>query len=86
MKRRANFLLIAIMVAVFGTWAFAVPSVDGLLSTRINASPLSLTPVVITFDHKVGNSDFLMLRSLGINGGRYLQQLPIVLGHSKKGK
>ena len=59
--------------------ALAATSVDGLLAARINAAPLSLTPVVITFDHKVTNNDFLMLQSLGIRGGRYTQALPIVL-------
>jgi serine protease AprX len=38
-----------------------------------------LTPVIITFDHKPGSADFTMLRSLGIAGGRYLSQLPMVL-------
>src|SRR6185436_6322741 len=59
--------------------AFSAPSVDSLLAARINATPLSLTPVVITFDHKVTNTDFLMLQWLGIAGGRYTQALPIVL-------
>ena len=41
--------------------AFAVcrSSLDGLLTSQINASPLALTPVVITFNHKPTNSDFL---------------------------
>jgi len=59
-------LVIAISASIS---AFAAPSVDGLLAARINLSPLSLTPVVITFDHKVTNTDFLMLQSLGISGG-----------------
>jgi len=41
--------------------------------------PLSLTPVIITFNHKPAAADFAMLQSLGITGGRYLSQLPIVL-------
>ena len=57
----------------------AAPSIDGLLATKINAAPLGLTPVVITFDHKPANSDFVMLQSLGIRGGRFLNELPIVL-------
>jgi subtilisin family serine protease len=69
-------LVVTIAASIF---AFAAPSVDGLLAARINASPLSLTPVVITFEHKVTNTDFLMLQSLGIPGGRYTQALPIVL-------
>lgn len=69
-------LIITILVSVS---AVAATSVDGLLAARINAAPLSLTPVVITFDHNVTNNDFLMLQSLGIKGGRYTQALPIVL-------
>lgn len=57
----------------------AAVSVDGLLNTQINALPLGLTPVVITFNQKPTTTDFNMLRSLGITGGRYLNQLPIVL-------
>lgn len=57
----------------------AAPSIDGLLATKINAAPLGLTPVVITFDHKPVSSDFVMLQSLGIRGGRFLNELPIVL-------
>ena len=70
-------VLLFIFALSFST--FAAPSVDGLLATRINASPLSLTPVVITFDHSVTNTDFLMLQTLGIRGGRYTKALPIVL-------
>ena len=69
-------LIVTILVSVS---AVAATSVDGLLAARINAAPLSLTPVVITFDHNVTNNDFLMLQSLGIKGGRYTQALPIVL-------
>ena len=57
----------------------AAVTVDSLLSGRIAASPLSLTQVVITFDHAPTNSDILMLRALGITGGYRLQELPIVL-------
>ena len=69
-------LIVAIAASVS---AVAAPSVDSLLATRINASPLSLTPVVITFDHSVTNNDFLMLQSLGIRGGYHTKALPIVL-------
>src|SRR4026209_1099238 len=69
-------LVVTITVSVS---VLAAASVDGLLAAKINASPLSLTPVVITFDHKVTTTDFLMLQSLGIRGGRYTQALPIVL-------
>ena len=72
--------LVAVVVTIAASVsALAAPSVDGLLAAKINASPLSLTPVVITFDHKVTGTDFLMLQSLGIRGGRYTQALPIVL-------
>src|SRR6185503_9821600 len=79
MRMLAKTLAVMIVTIAASISAFAAPSVDGLLAARINASPLSLTPVVITFDHKVTNTDFLMLQSLGIAGGRYTQALPIVL-------
>src|SRR6185503_16447817 len=73
-------VLTVVMVTIAASQsALAAPSVDNLLAARINASPLSLTPVVITFDHSVTNNDFLMLQTLGIRGGRYTQALPIVL-------
>src|SRR5678810_1103565 len=59
--------------------ANAAVSVDTLLNSQVNALPLGLTPVVITFNQQPTTSDFNMLRSLGITGGRYLNQLPIVL-------
>jgi serine protease AprX len=70
------------VVLVIGAAAYALvaaPTVDGLLASKVNALPLGLTPVVITFDHKPTNRDFLMLQALGIRGGRVLNQLPIVL-------
>jgi serine protease AprX len=69
-------LVLGFMMAIS---AIAGPSLDGLLVTRINSSPLALTPVVITFQSRPTSADFTMLRSLGITGGRYLSQLPIVL-------
>ena len=57
----------------------AAVSVDSLLANKINALPLGLTPVVITFNQQPTATDLNMLRSLGITGGRYLSQLPIVL-------
>lgn len=57
----------------------ATPSVDRLLDATVNAAPLALTPVVITYDHQPGSADFLALRSLGILRGVTLQELPIVL-------
>ena len=68
---------VILMTASFAL--MAAPSIDTLLASKVNAMPLGLTPVVITFDHKPTNSDFLMLQSLGIRGGRVLTQLPIVL-------
>lgn len=79
MKPNIKLFAVAIFTIVTNLTVLAAPSVDGLLASRISSAPLSLTPVVITFDHQIGNSDFLMLRSMGINGGRYLNQLPIVL-------
>lgn len=79
MKRLTQFPALIILTLAINLSIFAAPSIDSLLNTQINAAPLSLTPVVITFDHKVGNTDFLMLKSLGISGGRYLNQLPMVL-------
>ena len=74
-------VVLAVMIAAIAaaSSAFAAPSVDSLLAARINAAPLSLTPVVITFDHGLTSSDFLMLQSLGIRGGYYTKALPIVL-------
>jgi subtilisin family serine protease len=69
----------AIILIAAASWAAAAPSIDGLLRTRVTASPLSLTPVVITFNSKPGNAEFAMLQSLGITGGRYLNELPVVL-------
>jgi len=79
MKRLTRVPVLIILTLAINLSIFAAPSIDRLLSAQINAAPLSLTPVVITFDHKVGNTDFLMLKSLGISGGRYLNQLPMVL-------
>ena len=79
MRRLVKTLTVLIITIAASVSALAAPSVDSLLAARINASPLSLTPVVITFDHSVTGSDFLMLQSLGIRGGRYTKALPIVL-------
>jgi serine protease AprX len=56
----------------------AAISVDRLLQQQIAASPLGFQPVVITFHHKPNSADFLMLKSLGITGGRYTRELPMV--------
>jgi subtilisin family serine protease len=57
----------------------AGPSVDHRLAAEINANPLVLTPVAITFAAKPKSGDFMMLQSLGITGGYALTELPIVL-------
>jgi subtilisin family serine protease len=79
MKRLMNVFGLATIILAINLSIFAAPSVDGLLSSQVNASPLALTPVIITFNSRPTDSDFLMLRSLGITGGRYLVQLPMVL-------
>ena len=79
MKRYINVLAIAVIILTVSVAISAAPSVDALLTSKTNASPLSLTPVIITFDHQPGAADLAMLSSLGIRGGRYLSQLPIVL-------
>ncbi|HSE19303.1 MAG TPA: S8 family serine peptidase [Pyrinomonadaceae bacterium] len=79
MRTLVKTLAILVVTIAAAISAVAAPSVDSLLAAKINAAPLSLTPVVITFDHSVTNNDFLMLQSLGIRGGRYTQALPIVL-------
>src|SRR5918997_2022275 len=53
-------------------------SVDRLLEEKVNAAPLALTPVMITFDHQPAQSDFDALRSLGIRGGHLIAGLPII--------
>ena len=79
MRTLVKALAVLVVTIAASVSAIAAPSVDSLLAARISASPLSLTPVVITFDHSVTNTDFLMLQSLGILGGRYTKALPIVL-------
>lgn len=79
MRTLVKTLAALILAMAASITLFAAPSIDGLLASKINASPLSLTPVLITFDHGIANADFIMLQSLGIRGGRYTQALPIVL-------
>ncbi|HEX6285634.1 MAG TPA: S8 family serine peptidase [Pyrinomonadaceae bacterium] len=79
MRTLVKVLAVLVVTLTASVSAFAALSVDSLLAARINASPLSLTPVVITFDHSVTSSDFLMLQSLGIRGGHYTKALPMVL-------
>src|SRR2546423_4175929 len=68
---------ILVLAACFS--AMAAVSIDRTLVNQVNAAPLSFTPVIITFDHQMTGADYTMLRTVGIMGGRYLQQLPIVL-------
>ena len=73
-------LITASIIFVSATFSVnAAVSVDGLLNSQIDALPLGLTPVLITFNQRPTAADFTMLQSLGIRGGRYLNQLPIVL-------
>jgi serine protease AprX len=74
-----NLLAAFLVVLVFAFSGFAAPSIDNLLKQQILSAPLGLTPVVITFNQKPSNTDFLMLKSLGITGGRFTKELPIVL-------
>ena len=78
--RRANILAVVVLIIAAANLAIsAAVSVDRLLVSQVNAAPLALTPVIITFNHKPASADFAMLQSLGIVGGRYLSQLPMVL-------
>lgn len=79
MRKLFTGVFLVTFLTVFQVTVLAASSIDSLLSQKINNLPLGLTPVVITFDHMPNNSDFLMLRSLGISGGYYLNELPIVL-------
>jgi subtilisin family serine protease len=79
MRMLVKTVAVVVVTIAASVFAVAAPSVDSLLAARINASPLSLTPVVITFDHSVTSNDFLMLQSIGILGGRYTKALPMVL-------
>ena len=78
--RKLFTIIGAVVIAISATFSVnAAVSVDTMLANQVNASPLALTPVVITFNQKPTTTDFNMLRSLGITGGRYLNHLPIVL-------
>ncbi|HSK71854.1 MAG TPA: S8 family serine peptidase, partial [Pyrinomonadaceae bacterium] len=79
MKKGFYSIAVLTLVLVIQIVVSAAPSVDPRLAQQISSAPFSLTPVVITFNQKPRNADFLMLQSLGITGGRYLQELPMVL-------
>ncbi|HEY8562997.1 MAG TPA: S8 family serine peptidase [Pyrinomonadaceae bacterium] len=74
------FYGLAVLFLILGSQlvSMALPKVDALLTQKINLAPLSLTPVVITFNNKPTGGDFLMLRSLGILGGYKTSELPMV--------
>ena len=77
--KRTYILAVVLFIIGANLAASAAVSVDRLLSAQVSTAPLSLTPVIITFDHRPIAADFTMLRSIGITGGTYLQQLPMVL-------
>src|ERR1044071_8083099 len=79
MRTLVKALIVLVAMIAASVSVFAAPSVDSLLAAKINAAPLSLSPVVITFDHSMTSNDFLMLQSLGIRGGYYTKALPIAL-------
>lgn len=68
--------LIAALAA--GAPAARAASIDPELAATIEAAPLSLTPVVITYERSPGEADLNALRALGIGGGVVLDQLPMV--------
>lgn len=79
MKRLFYGFAVLSFVLCFQLISLALPKVDALLNQKINALPLGLTPVVITFNNQPTSADFLMLRSLGITGGYKTSQLPMVM-------
>ena len=79
MRRISRTFLAIIFAGILAAAAHAAPTIDPFLRSRVNSLPLSLTPVVITFDRKPAGAEFAMLQSIGITGGRYLNQLPMVL-------
>jgi subtilisin family serine protease len=78
MKRLFCGLAVLMVVLSAQAVSAALPKIDALLNQKINAAPLGLTPVVITFNAKPTSADFLMLRSLGILGGYKGGELPMV--------
>jgi serine protease AprX len=79
-QNRTRLAILVLAIAAAATPAFAAtPSVDARLVSLVNAAPLALTPVVITYDHQPTSADFSALRLLGIPGGVALRQLPVVM-------
>jgi subtilisin family serine protease len=79
MTRMPRFTALLALALLLRTVPAAGATVDALLRQRTQAAPLALTPVVITYNHALGSSDLLALRTLGIRGGVVLAQLPMVL-------
>lgn len=79
MKRLIHGLAVLVTVLAFQMVSLALPRVDALLNQKINALPLGLTPVIITFNSQPSSADLLMLRTLGITGGYKTSQLPMIL-------
>src|ERR1044071_7132488 len=79
MRTLVKALIVLVAMIAASVSVFAAPSVDSLLAAKSSAAPMSLSPVVITFDHSMTSNDFLMLQSLGIRGGYYTKALPIAL-------
>ena len=70
MKRTTLYFAALVLGITLNISVMGAVSIDSLLTTQINASPLLQTPVIITFDHQPTSADFTMLRSLGILGGQ----------------
>jgi hypothetical protein len=80
MKRAGTVITASIFAIVLQTGiALAAPRVDSVLIKQINLAPAKLTAVIITYDHQPSSADFTRLKLLGIKGGVYLDQLPMVL-------
>lgn len=76
-----NFALsLFLLGALLGSTTVArAASVDPELSAAVDAAPLGLTPVVITYDHAPTAFDLNFLTLMGIPGGVVLNELPMVL-------
>lgn len=71
--------LLCVVLACVPFAAVAATRVDADLAAAFDSDPLSLEPVVITYDEPVGTDEVLALTSLGVAGGIVLQELPMVL-------
>jgi subtilisin family serine protease len=79
-----NRLQTSIFTILFAILAVATAparaaSVDPELTAAIEAAPLALTPVVITYQQAPTSTDLGALQALGITGGVVLNELPMVL-------